>query len=138
MGAAYNSSMNKSAIIFSLLCLSGVASSGAQDGVPPARAPQEADGRLPQQRPLFELIEERREDAQRRREFEGAQPPPDADGRLPQQRTLLELIEERREEARRRREAWRQLSPEERHQLRRDIRDAGDALYPRGARRRGD
>jgi len=37
-----------------------------------------------------------------------------------------------REERRARREPWRQMSPEERHQLRRDIREAGDAIYPRG------
>lgn len=40
--------------------------------------------------------------------------------------------EEEREERRQRREAWRQMTPEERHQLRRDIRDAGHMLYPRG------
>lgn len=38
--------------------------------------------------------------------------------------------ERRRDEARRRREAWQQMSQEERHQLRSDIRDAGQALYP--------
>jgi hypothetical protein len=37
-----------------------------------------------------------------------------------------------REERRQRREAWQQMSPEDRHQLRRDIRDAGQTLYPRG------
>lgn len=35
-----------------------------------------------------------------------------------------------RDERRQRRDARRQMSPEERHQLRRDIRDAGQALYP--------
>jgi uncharacterized membrane protein len=35
-----------------------------------------------------------------------------------------------------RRDAWRQMSPEDRHQLRRDIRDAGRTLYPRGPQRR--
>jgi len=34
-----------------------------------------------------------------------------------------------REERRARREQWRQMSPEERHQLRRDIREAGRDLY---------
>lgn len=34
-----------------------------------------------------------------------------------------------REEARQRREMWRQMSPEERHRLRSDIRDAGRSLY---------
>lgn len=40
--------------------------------------------------------------------------------------------ERMREAGRERREAWRQMSPEDRHQLRRDIRDAGRSLYPRG------
>jgi len=40
-----------------------------------------------------------------------------------------------REERRQRREQWRQMSPEERYQLRRDIRDAGREIYPRGPRR---
>lgn len=42
-----------------------------------------------------------------------------------------EQREQWREERRQRREQWQQLSPEERHQLRRDIRDAGQTLYPR-------
>ncbi len=37
---------------------------------------------------------------------------------------------ERREENRQRRDAWRQMSPEERHRLRSDIRDAGRSIYP--------
>lgn len=37
-----------------------------------------------------------------------------------------------REERRQRRAAWKQMTPEERRQLRRDIREAGDAIYPRG------
>jgi len=37
-----------------------------------------------------------------------------------------------REARRSRREMWQQMSPEERHQLRRDIRDAGRELYRRG------
>lgn len=41
-----------------------------------------------------------------------------------------------REEARQRREIWRQMSPEERHRLRSDIRDAGQSLYPRRHRGR--
>jgi hypothetical protein len=36
-----------------------------------------------------------------------------------------------REERRERRDAWQHMSPEERHRLRRDIRDAGQAIYPR-------
>ncbi|MDX9994147.1 MAG: hypothetical protein RBS28_02405 [Rhodocyclaceae bacterium] len=42
---------------------------------------------------------------------------------------------ERREENRQRRDSWRQMSPEERHRLRSDIRDAGRSLYP--GRQRG-
>lgn len=61
-------------------------------------------------------------------------PMQDAAGRIPP-RLMPDLMEERREEARRRREAMQQMSPEERHQLRRDIRDAGRMLYPRGPRR---
>lgn len=45
-----------------------------------------------------------------------------------------EQLEQWREERRLRREAWQQMTPEERHQLRRDIRDAGHALYPRNRR----
>jgi len=43
---------------------------------------------------------------------------------------------ERREEMRQRRDTWRQMSPEERHQFRSDIRDAGRSIYPR--RNRGN
>lgn len=46
--------------------------------------------------------------------------------------------EERRDERRQRREALQQMSPEERYQLRRDVREAGQSLYPRGPRRRED
>lgn len=42
---------------------------------------------------------------------------------------------ERREERRQRHEAWRQMSPEERHRLRSDIRDAGRSIY--SGRQRG-
>ncbi len=40
-----------------------------------------------------------------------------------------------REARRARREQWRQMSPEERHQLRHDIREAGHDLYRRAPRR---
>ncbi|MEW6164660.1 MAG: hypothetical protein AB1642_06335 [Pseudomonadota bacterium] len=40
-----------------------------------------------------------------------------------------------REAHRQHRESWRQMSQEERHALRRDIREAGRSLYPRGPRR---
>lgn len=49
-----------------------------------------------------------------------------------------EQREQFREERRQRREAWMQMSPEERHQLRRDIRDAGQRLYPYGRHRGRD
>jgi Spy/CpxP family protein refolding chaperone len=52
--------------------------------------------------------------------------------RMPWRELTPEQREQMREERRQRREAWQQMSPEERHQLRRDIRDAGQALYPRG------
>ena len=76
---------------------------------------------------------------------QGAPPPPAAAGFHAQELPLLmrsdlstEERERLREEARRRREAWQQMSPEERHQLRRDIRDAGQALYPRREHRPRD
>ncbi|GAB1393708.1 hypothetical protein MASR1M60_18720 [Rhodocyclaceae bacterium] len=50
-------------------------------------------------------------------------------------------VESRRqwhEERRQRREALQQMSPEDRHQLRRDIRDAGRTLYLRGPQQRED
>lgn len=44
-----------------------------------------------------------------------------------------EQHEQRREERRQQREARRQMSPEERHQFRSDIRDAGRSIYhPQG------
>ncbi len=43
-----------------------------------------------------------------------------------------------RAERRQRQEAWQQMSPEERQQLRQDIRDSGQTLYPRGRHRRPD
>ena len=43
-----------------------------------------------------------------------------------------EQREQMREARQQRRDAWQQMSPEDRHQLRRDIRDAGQTLYPRG------
>jgi Spy/CpxP family protein refolding chaperone len=52
--------------------------------------------------------------------------------RVPMRELTPEQREQVREERRQRHEAWQQMSPEERHQLRRDIRDAGKALYPRG------
>jgi hypothetical protein len=47
-----------------------------------------------------------------------------------------ERREEYRDDLRQRRDAWRGMSPEERHQFRSDIRDAGRDIYrPRGHRR---
>jgi hypothetical protein len=69
-------------------------------------------------------------------------PPPPGYGQMQRMplRDWRELSPEQREQLReerrqQRREAWREMSPEERHQLRRDVRDAG-RLYPRGPRRR--
>jgi hypothetical protein len=52
-------------------------------------------------------------------------------GQEPRIQLTPEQLEQWRIERRTRREAWQQMSPEERHQLRRDIRDAGHELYPR-------
>lgn len=49
--------------------------------------------------------------------------------RVPEERERLR--EEREQWRKERREQWQQLSPEERHQLRRDIREAG-RFYRRG------
>lgn len=77
--------------------------------------------------------------------YAGAQPAPrPSDGQRqlrahdfsPEQRE--QWREERREERRQRREQWQQMSPEDRHQLRRDVREAGQSLYPRGPRRRAE
>ena len=51
---------------------------------------------------------------------------------------MRQMSDAQREESRQRREAWRQMSPEDRHQLRSDIRAAGQTLYPRGHRHRLD
>jgi uncharacterized membrane protein len=63
-------------------------------------------------------------------------PPAGQELRMPLHVLTPEQLEQWREERRQRREAWQQMSPEERHQLRRDIRDAGHALYPRNRRGR--
>lgn len=66
-------------------------------------------------------------------------PPPPAGWQAPE-RPMRDLSPEERaqwrESREQRREAWRQMSPEERHELRRDIRNAGQELYPRGKRSR--
>ena len=72
---------------------------------------------------------------------QGMGPPPGQfDQRMrgsPDQREQLRDERHRlHEERRQRRESWQQMSPEERHQLRRDIRDAGETLYPRRMQRR--
>jgi hypothetical protein len=68
-------------------------------------------------------------------------PPPGMYGQMHGQR-MRELSPEQREQVRearqQRRDTWQQMSPEDRHQLRRDIRDAGQTLYPRGRRQRPD
>lgn len=55
---------------------------------------------------------------------------------MPMREQMREMSPEQREQMRearqQRRETWQQMSPEDRHQLRRDIRDAGQTLYPRG------
>lgn len=63
-----------------------------------------------------------------------AQPVPSQESQPPQTGWRERTPEERaawREERRRLHEAWREMSIEERHRLRRDIRDAGEQLYPR-------
>jgi len=52
--------------------------------------------------------------------------------RQPMRDLSPEQREQMREARQQRRDAWQQMSPEDRHQLRRDIRDAGQTLYPRG------
>jgi hypothetical protein len=54
---------------------------------------------------------------------------------MPGRQLLPEDRMQHREEARQNRENWRQMSPEERHRLRSDIRDAGRSLY--SGRQRG-
>jgi Spy/CpxP family protein refolding chaperone len=76
---------------------------------------------------------------------QGVPPPPPghAGPGLQDQRGLmrdlsLEQREQMRAERRERHEAWQRMSPEERQQLRRDIRDSGQTLYPRGRHHRPD
>ncbi len=64
----------------------------------------------------------------------GAQPahrPPDGQRQMRPHDFPPEQREQWREERRQRREQWQQMSPEDRHQLRRDVREAGQSLYPR-------
>lgn len=107
-GAAYNAGMKISVRIFLLLGLSVLALAAGAQPAPPPPG------------------------------YQGPGPGYGQGQRGPMRDLSAEQREDRRREHRQRREVWQQMSPEERHQLRRDIRDAGQELYPRERQRRGD
>lgn len=110
--------MKKCAQLLILLSLTAFAlAAGAQGRPPPGAGPGYHGG----QGPLRDQYDAQR-DAQREAH----------------RSERMEQREERRRENRQHREMWQQMSPEERHQLRRDIRDAGQDLYPPKHQRRRD